>query len=109
MNIDLGNIHLDVYLHDTTDPVQVLLKQILTQGAAIVSTLSDVKAQLDAIKTSISGISGDIAGLKQTIEDLKNQAVPVTQEQLDSLFTDVSAVADSLSSLDAQTPTPPTT
>ncbi len=42
MILDLGNIRFDVYLHDTIDPVQVLLKRIVTQGDHIMAKLDDV-------------------------------------------------------------------
>lgn len=107
MNIDLGNIHLDVYLHDDVDPVQTLLKAILKQGGAIMSKLDDVNAKLDAIVASVSGVAGDVADLKAQIEALKNASAGATPEQVQALFDKISPIADSLAALDASTPSTP--
>ncbi len=106
MTIDIGNIHLDVYLHDTVDSIQVLLKQILQQGAELMTKLDDVNAKLDAIQSSISGVSGDVAALKAEIEALKNAGAGASPEQVDALLARVSAIADTVSALDASTPGP---
>ncbi len=106
MNLDIGDIHLDVYLHNTADPVQVLLKRILAQGDHIMAKLDDVNAKLDAITTSISGVAGDVADLKAQIEVLKNASAGATPEQIDALFAKVSPIADAIAALDASTPGP---
>ena len=69
----------------------------------------EVWAQLSSGIRFVSGEFTDDSAfdrLKQTIEDLKNQTTPVTQEQLDALFADVSGIAQQLSLIDAQTPGP---
>lgn len=104
------NFRLDVYLHhvdETSDTLtHHLLRQILTQGAHTMSSVTELNAKLDAINDSVTGVAQDVADLTQMIADLKATG-GASQADLDAVFAKVSGIGDRLSALDAQNPVVP--
>lgn len=98
MQLDLGGIKLDVYLHDVEPHARIitLLNQLITQGETLMAKFQDFQADLDKLKTDISA---KLDALAKTIADLKAQIAagsPVTQEQLDAVDAEVQAIDASL-------------
>ncbi len=97
MNIDLGRMRLDVYLHgpdpspDLTTALD-LLTQLVAQGAKLMAAEADLQAGLDKLAVDISA---RLDALNAQIAALQTQLAagsPVTQAQLDALTTEVNTI-----------------
>lgn len=105
-----------------------ILAAFINSQEALMATVSDLTAKLDAIEAALTGPNGvsvslenvkaDVASLKALIESLKAQIVagtPVSQVQLDALVAKADGIAvkassasSALATLAASTPDQPT-
>lgn len=100
VSIDVGSTQLD--------RLERILETLLTKVTTLMSSETDLQADLDAIKAGVATVLASLTAQAATIASLTSQlaaGTPVSQAQLDALDLEAKAIVATLTPI--ATPPPP--
>ena len=91
------------YLRASHRLLLALVRELHQKQETIMSALDDIRAKLAIANTAIDAVRQDILDIKAAIPT----SGAMTAEETASVLSDVTSLADKITALDAENPTPP--